>query len=805
MPANITEFKKQVQEYFKPEAYDDAVRRFMMLKQTGSITAHIREFDSIRLFIDDIPPRMLKAVFMFGLSVAVYDKVAPWNPPTVEDGIRIAKTAQIAIETAKQQQKNERQSNEGSWKKGGRWQGNRITLNDNNRNDKNCRNTSSNSHTITNTSTTSAKSGEPENKAVGGDKKKKSFIKCNACGKRGHKAAECRTVKNTHVTQEKQTCQRLVQLTTTQVPEADATGSLPTLPAVIGGHKAIVLFDSGATANFINPDFLTRAKITPAKDFIPVIVRTPDAEPRTISSGVRDIPVNIGPLSSSATATILHSDVDLILSDPWVIQNRIGRKDGTYRFYIWEGGEKRYLVEGAEKGKSTKKEIVRSEEGKLISAQQCWRLTQQSGVTCGWVTVRAITQEEKRTSSEIEKWQIEFPTVFPNDIPSGLPPSHRLQHTKDIEPGKAPPFKGIYPCSQIELTEMKRQLTEMIQKGHIRPSSSPYGAPVLFVKKKSGELRMCIDYRALNAITIKNKYPLPRIDEMMDRLSRANIFSSIDLKSGYYQVKVADRDIHKTAFRTRYGHFEFCVMPFGLTNAPATFQRLMNDLYRDLLDDFVVVFLDDILVYSPDEDTHEKHVRQVLQRLANEKLIANAKKCEFAVRSINFLGFVMSKGEMRPDPAKTKAIANWEGPLKTTTDIKRFLGMVGFYRRFIKDYAKRAAPLLRLLHKNTSEKWGEEQQKALNDLRTVLLQAPVLILPDFDKEFVLSTDGSKIAYGGVLQQWRGNQLHPIAFESKKTTKVQESWPTHELELIAIVHCYRTWRQYLLGRSFFTSY
>ena len=348
---------------------------------------------------------------------------------------------------------------------------------------------------------------------------------------------------------------------------------------------------------------------------------------------------------------------------------------------------------------------------------------------------------------------------------------------------------------------MKRQLTEMIQKGHIRPSSSPYGAPVLFVKKKSGELRMCIDYRALNAITIKNKYPLPRIDEMMYRLSRANIFSSIDLKSGYYQVKVADRDIHKTAFRTRYGHFEFCVMPFGLTNAPATFQRLMNDLYRDLLDDFVVVFLDDILVYSPDEDTHEKHVRQVLQRLANEKLIANAKKCEFAVRSINFLGFVMSKGEMRPDPAKTKAIANWEGPLKTTTDIKRFLGMVGFYRRFIKDYAKRAAPLLRLLHKNTSEKWGEEQQKALNDLRTVLLQAPVLILPDFDKEFVLSTDSSKIAYGGVLQQWRGNQLHPIAFESKKTTKVQESWPTHELELIAIVHCYRTWRQYLLGRRF----
>ena len=386
MPANITESKKQVQEYFKPEAYDDAVRGFMMLKQTGSITAYIREFDSIRLLIDDIPPRMLKAVFMFGLSVAVYDKVAPWNPPTVEDAIRIAKTAQIAIETAKQQQKNERQSNEGSWEKGGGWQGNRITLNDNNRNDKKYRNTSSNSHTITNTSTTSAKNGELENKAVGGGKKKKSFIKCNACGKRGHKAAECRTVKNTHVTQEKQTCQRLVQLTTTQVPEADATGSLPTLPAVIGGHKAIVLFDSGATANFINPDFLTRAKITPAKDFIPVIVRTPDAEPRTISRGVRDIPVNIGPLSSSATATILHSDVDLILGDPWVIQNRIGREDSTYRFYIWEGGEKRYLMEGAEKGKSTKKERVRSEEGKLIPAQQCWRLTQQSGVTCGWVT-----------------------------------------------------------------------------------------------------------------------------------------------------------------------------------------------------------------------------------------------------------------------------------------------------------------------------------------------------------------------------------------------------------------------------------
>ena len=223
----------------------------------------------------------------------------------------------------------------------------------------------------------------------------------------------------------------------------------------------------------------------------------------------------------------------------------------------------------------------------------------------------------------------EFSDVFPDDLPRQPPPHRDVDHQIELIPGSSPPSQPTYPLSYAEMDELKKTLADLGTHGFARPSKSPFGAPVLFVKKKDGSMRMCVDYRALNKITIKNRYPLPRIDELLDRVQGSKVFSKIDLRSGYHQIRIAEKDIPKTAFRTRYGHFEFTVMPFGLTNAPATFMQLMNDIFHPLLDRCVVVYLDDILVFSKTPEEHEQHLRQVLQILRQHKLYGKLSKCSY--------------------------------------------------------------------------------------------------------------------------------------------------------------------------------
>ncbi|GLI71739.1 hypothetical protein VaNZ11_017045 [Volvox africanus] len=242
--------------------------------------------------------------------------------------------------------------------------------------------------------------------------------------------------------------------------------------------------------------------------------------------------------------------------------------------------------------------------------------------------------------------------------PTDMPPTRAVDHSIELTTS-VPMSRNSYRMSQDELAELKNQITSLLEKGWIRPSVSLYGAPVLFAQKKDGGLRMCIDYRALNKATVRNAYPLPRIDELLDRLHGAAVFSKIDLQSGYHQIRVAAQDIPKTAINTRYGHFEFTVMPFGLTNAPATFQRLMNDIFRPYLDTFVLIYLDDILIYSKTEDEHAQHLETVLQVLREHQLYAKASKCAFGTTKIDFLGHIVSKDSISADPRKVKAIQDW--------------------------------------------------------------------------------------------------------------------------------------------------
>ncbi|WVZ80498.1 hypothetical protein U9M48_027968, partial [Paspalum notatum var. saurae] len=299
--------------------------------------------------------------------------------------------------------------------------------------------------------------------------------------------------------------------------------------------------------------------------------------------------------------------------------------------------------------------------------------------------------------------------VFPEELP-GLPPDRDVEFRIELVPGTAPISKRLYRMAPDELKELKTQLQEQLDKGFIR-------SPLFVEKKDQGGKRLCVDYRPLNAVTVKNKYPLPHIDIRFDQLAGARVFSKIDLRSGYYQIKIRGEDVPKTAFSTRYGLYEYLVMSFGLINAPAFFMYIMNSVFMKELDKFVVVFIDDILIYFKNEKEHEEHLRIVLTRLREHKLYAKFSKCAFWLKEVSFLGHILSEKGVAVDPRKVEDVLNWKQP-GTVTEIRSFLSLVGYYRRFIKDFFKTAKPMTSLTKKNAKYVWSLNCEEAFQTLKS---------------------------------------------------------------------------------------
>ena len=317
-----------------------------------------------------------------------------------------------------------------------------------------------------------------------------------------------------------------------------------------------------------------------------------------------------------------------------------------------------------------------------------------------------------------------------------------MEFTIDLIPGTEPISIPPYRMAPAKLRELKAQLEELLSKGFIRLSISPWGALVLFVKNKDGSWRLCIDYRQLNRVTIRNQYPLPRIDELFDQLQGSRVYSKIDLRSGYHQLRVQESDVPKTAFRTRYGPYEFLVMPFGLTNAPETFMDLMNRVFHPYLDRFVIVFIDDILVYSSSPEEHAEHLRTVLQILRERQLYAKFSKCQFWLDRVAFLGHVISAEGVSVDPQKIEAIVNWKPPTNVF-EVRSFLGLAGYYRKFVEGFSKIAIPLTNLLKKDQKFEWSDTCQQSFEELKGRLTSAPVLALPNGRDGFVVYSDASR--------------------------------------------------------------
>ena len=465
--------------------------------------------------------------------------------------------------------------------------------------------------------------------------------------------------------------------------KSDARGKLLIVNGLIGRRPCRILIDSGASTDFVSEEWLKEHRFNTATKLSMDSITLADG--RKIPSGGL-LPKARLQMGRYRTARTFHAakldGFDAVLGKGWLADaqesndlhidwklNTLTMKANGRRFTLFRALGKTAVVDkraahlllntaGLRKAARDKDEmyLVRFQDGE------------------GGRDPKDHKETDERTPLfDVTPIMNDYKDVVCDDLPPGLPPQRQIDHRIDLEPNQAPPYRPPYRTPEAYREELRKQINELLDKGFIRPSASPFGAPVLFVKKKDGSLRMCVDYRMLNKISIKNRYPMPRVDDLLDRLRGAKFLSKVDAHSGFNQIRIAPEHIERTAFTTAYGLFEYTVLPFGLCNAPATFQRLMNEVLREEIDDgLVCVYMDDVLIYSETEEDHKTHLRRVLGKLRQHRLYLKKKKCEFAVEETEFLGHLVGRNGIRPDPKKTQAVANWPVP-KTATELRSFL------------------------------------------------------------------------------------------------------------------------------------
>ncbi|KAA3466704.1 DNA/RNA polymerases superfamily protein [Gossypium australe] len=498
------------------------------------------------------------------------------------------------------------------------------------------------------------------------------------------------------------------------------------------------LFDLGYSHSYVNTKLVESGNLKFEMSRVSIVVSSPLGQTVLVDQVYRRCPLMIQNIIFPVDLLIMpFSYFDMILGMDWLLEHGVILDCCKMKF------------------------IVQSENGDKIE-------------------VNAYVINSNSVECQCSKIQIfcEFRDVFPEDYLD----YHQIERL--IYPGTDPVSIPPYRMSPTELKELKVQLQYLLDCGFKRPSTSPWGAPVLFVNKKNSSMQFCIDYRQLNKVTIKNRYLLPYIDDLFDQLKGASVFLKIDLS----RSKVKESDVSKTTFRTRYGHYEFLVMPFGLTNAPTAFMDLMNRIFRLYLDQFLVVFIDDILVYSKSESKHEQHIRIVLQILREKRLYRKLIKCEFWSSEVVFLGHVVSADGIRVDPTKFEAIVRWKAP-RNVPEVRSSLGLAGYYRRFVNGFSKIALPMTKLLQKN-----DDQRHESFEKLKQMLTGAPVLTLLESGKDFVIYNDVSLNGLGCVLMQ----DGKVIAYASRQLKPHEHNYLTHDLELVTVIFALEIWRHYFLN-------
>ncbi|GKD11901.1 putative reverse transcriptase domain-containing protein, partial [Tanacetum coccineum] len=565
---------------------------------------------------------------------------------------------------------------------------------------------------------------------------------CHECGAQRHFRRYCPKLNNNNNNHGNQVGTGNAQAKVYAVGKAGTNldANVVTGTFLLNNRYAFVLFDTGADRSFVSTAFSSQIDIALTVLDHDYAVELADGSIIGVNTIIRSCTLNF--LNHPFNIDLMPvemSSFDIIIGMDWlskyqaviVCADKIVRIPWGRETLIFHGN-------GSNREHETRLNIISCAKTQKYMLKGCQ-------VFLAHVTTKEA--EDKSEKKRLDNVPIvrDFPEVFPDDLPAWAP----------------------YRLAPSEMKELSEQLKELSDKGFIRPSSSPWGALVLFVKKKDGSFRMCIDYRELNKLTVKNRYPLPRIDDLFNQLQGSSVYSKIDLRSGYHQLRVREGDILKTALWTRYGHYEFQMMPFGLTNAPAVFMDLINCVCKPYRDKFMIVFIDDILIYSKNMKEHEEHLRTILELLKKEELYAKFSKCEFWIPKVS------------PN---------------SPMEIRQFLGLAGYYRRFIEGFSKIAKPMTKLTQKKVKFVWGDKQEAAFQTLKQKLCSAPILALPEGSKDFVAYCDASIKGLGPVLMQ----RDKVIAYASRQLKIHEKNYTTHDLELGAVVFALKIWRHYLYG-------
>ncbi|KAF5798016.1 putative nucleotidyltransferase, Ribonuclease H [Helianthus annuus] len=770
------EFKNMVERKFcPPNEKEQIANKFLNLRMTGvdskGYTTTFFEYARIVPTLAS-PEPVLISRYIWGLIGEIRHVVKAARPQTIEEAVELANT--LTDELTRTREEDQRRNLT-----------QRLT--------QEFRSGNSNRRNVGSTSA-------PYCKACRKKHSGRCSTYCNFCKAPGHKEENCKKKSSNgmcfncgekgHI---RTNCPKLAPAATNKNPKNARAFVLTTeearmIPDVIAGTFLVndifakVLFDSGANQSFINTSFCKLLNQSLTKLPQECLVETANGETVRISEILQEARIEI--FNQKFIANLYPMNLvgfDVVLGMDWLIANKANILCDQKSIQIKSPRGEKITIKGDKPFRSTK----------FISVMKTASCIRKGSIV---YLISIITNTKGKELKDIPVVS-QFSDVFPEEL-LGLPPDREVEFRIHLLPGTAPIAKAPYRLAPAEMQELKKQLDELLEKGFIQPSSSPWGAPILFVKKKDGSMRMCIDYRELNKVTIKNRYPLPRIDDLFDQLQGARFFSKIDLRSGYHQLKVQEEDIPKTAFRTRYSHYEFTVMPFGLTNVPAAFMDMMNRICKPYLDKFIIVFIDDILIYSKSKDEHAKHLHLLLSLLRKEKLYAKFSKCEFWLEQVQFLGHLVNHEGIHVDPTKIEAITKWKTP-ESPTEVRSFLGLAGYYRRFIRDFSRIAIPLTKLTCKSVKFEWGPKQEEAFRILKQRLTHAPILALPEGTEDFVVFCDASKLGYGCVLMQ----RQKVIAYASRQLKSHEGNYSTHDLELGAIIFALKIWRHYLYGSKF----
>ncbi|GJZ64275.1 putative reverse transcriptase domain-containing protein [Tanacetum coccineum] len=570
-------------------------------------------------------------------------------------------------------------------------------------------------------------------------------LTCFECGAQGHFRSDCPKLKNRNQGNRAGNGNAVARAYVVGTAGTNLNSNVVAGTFLLNNRYALILFDTGADRSFVSTAFSSLIDIIPTTLDHGYDVELADDRIIWVNTLIRGCTLNF--LNHPFNIDLMPVEMgsfDVIIGMDWLSKYHVVIVCDEKLVRVPFGNEiLTFHGDGSNNSHESRLNVISCTKTQKYLLKGC-------PIFLAHVTMKKAEDNSKEKRLEDVPIVQDFPEVFPEDL-SGIPPTRQVEFQIDLMHGAAPVARAPYRLAPSEMKELSNQLKELSDKGFIRPSSSPWGALVLFVKKKDGSFRMCIDYRELNKLTVKNRYPLPRIDDLFDQLQGSSVYSKIDLRSGYHQLRVREEDIPKIAFITRYGHYEFQVMPFGLTNAPAVFMDLMNRVCKPYLDKFVIVFIDDILIYSKSKQEHEEHLKLILELLKKEQLYAKFSKCEFWIPKVQFLGHVINS-------------------------------LAGYYRRFIEGFSKIAKPVTKLTQKKVKFDWGDKAETAFQLIKQKLCSAPILALPEGSEDFIVYCDALIKCLGTVLMQ----REKLIAYASRQLKIHEKNYTTHDLELVMTI-------------------